>query len=271
MILIKIKPIIILRGILWGALFFCSCLISAQNSSSGNDIETAQDTSRLMRSRIRQTNNAEEDTISQSIDSDEAFLIKHDTIYVVNDSSFVHSDSLSVQNDTVILIGDSLTIVDESSVYKNKRGREHSPPRATILSAVVPGLGQAYNRKYWKIPLIYGAGVGLYLYFDWTNERFNYWNDIYENELAKGAEGNQDTIDNAILNRDTASKRRGYAVIFMGILYVANVVDAMVDAHFLKFNVSDDLSMQIEPDISPIPSQFAFDSFSYGVTLSLNF
>ena len=99
----------------------------------------------------------------------------------------------------------------------------------------------------------------------------DYWKDVYEDELAKGTEGDQRVIDNAITNRDVWSKRRGYSVIFMGLLYVANVVDAMVDAHFLKFNVSDDLSMRIAPNLDPIPSQFAFDSFSYGVKLSLNF
>ena len=269
MTLIKIKSSAILKSILWGALFFCPYCLSAQNTSVRSDSAVIQDSTRFMRDRIRERKLMGSD--SSSINMADSSLIHDENALILNDTLYVQNDTLLTQNDTVLIQNDSLILLKESTTSKNKKTREHSPPRATILSAVVPGMGQAYNRKYWKIPIIYGAGIGLYLYFDYANERFDYWKDVYEDELAKGTEGDQRVIDNAITNRDVWSKRRGYSVIFMGLLYVANVVDAMVDAHFLKFNVSDDLSMRIAPNLDPIPSQFAFDSFSYGVKLSLNF
>ncbi|MBA7681909.1 hypothetical protein ES703_90253 [subsurface metagenome] len=147
--------------------------------------------------------------------------------------------------------------------------REHSPQRATILSAVLPGLGQAYNRKYWKIPVIYVAGGVIYHYYSSNNDQFHKYKDLYEAELAKGEEADQASLDNYQLNRDNFRKWRDYNIIFMGLLYVANVVDAMTDAHFYKFNISDDLSIKVEPSMKPAP--FSANNYSYGFKLSMNF
>ena len=221
-----------------------------------------QDTTRLMRHLIKQRKELAVDSSLKSLS---------DTVLILNDSIQVQNDTSLTRNDTILILNDSVTVLKKSMVSGKRNNREHSPLRATILSAVVPGLGQAYNRKYWKIPIIYAAGTGLYLYFDLNNTRFNHWKNLYETEYAKGPDAAQDTINWAINNRDLAARRRGYAVIFMGLLYVANVVDAMVDAYFLSFDVSDNLSLKIEPDLDLIPSQYAFDSFSYGIKLSFNF
>jgi hypothetical protein len=200
--------------------------------------------------------------------------IVHDSAFSAEDTLrkpriFLNDSLVAAIKDTVIVVKDT-TLTDGEIRLREKKVREHSPPRATILSAVVPGLGQAYNRKYWKIPIIYAAGTVLYLYFDHANEKFNYWKDLYETEIAK-EDGDQYTIDTAILNRDTWSKRRGYAVIFIGVLYVANVVDAMVDAHFYKFNISDDLTVSLNPTVDSSPVYLSYGQLSYGFTLSLNF
>jgi len=260
--LINIKSSTILKGILWGALFFCPYFLSAQNEPVSSVITDMQDTTRIIRTLIKQRKGL-------AVDSSEKSL--SDTVLVLNDSIQVQNDTSLTRNDTILVLNDSVTVLKKSIITGNKNKREHSPLRATILSAVVPGLGQAYNRKYWKIPIIYAAGTGLYLYFDYNNGRFNYWKDLFETEYAKGPDADEDTINWAVGNRDLASRRRGYAVIFMGILYVANIVDAMVDAYFLTFDVSDDLSIRIDPNLDLIPSQYAFDSFSYGVKLSFNF
>ncbi len=186
-------------------------------------------------------------------------IVVQDTIKIISE---IIKEGKLVSNDTFLISKDG-------TIIPAKKVREHSPQRATILSAVLPGLGQAYNRKYWKIPVIYVVGGGLYYYFDHANERFNYWKDVFKTELAKGEDGDQRIIDNASLNRDAWSKRRGYAVIFMGLLYIANVVDAMTDAHFYKFNISDDLSIKVEPSMKPAP--FSANNYSYGFKLSMNF
>ncbi len=267
--MVKISSSLILRGILWGALFFCPYAISAQDATARDDSELKQDSIPFVKERIKNWKRLRADTASK--DMEDSQLITKDSLIILNDTIYVQNDTLTTQKDTVLILNDSVSILNKGSIFKKKNVREHSPPRATILSAVIPGLGQAYNRKYWKIPIIYAAGTGLYLYFDYANGIFNKYKNIYETEFAKGPERDQNVMDNAALNRDVWSKRRGYTVIFMGLLYVANVVDAMVDAYFISFDVSDDLSMRIEPNLDQIPSQYAFDNFSYGVKISLNF
>jgi len=260
--LINIKSLTILKGILWGALFFCPYFLSAQNESVSSASSDIQDTTRFIRNILERRKGLPADSSVESLS---------DTVLILNDSILVQNDTSLTRNDTLLILNDSVTVLNKSTISGKKNRKEHSPPRATILSAVIPGLGQAYNRKYWKIPIIYAAGTGLYLYFDYANTRFNLFKDTYETEFAKGPDADQNVMNWAVANRDLWSKRRGYSVIFMGLLYVANVVDAMVDAYFLSFDVSDDLSMRIEPNLDQIPSQYAFDSFSYGVKLSFNF
>jgi hypothetical protein len=261
--LINIKSSTLFKGILWGALFFCPYFLLAQEEPVNSDRAEMQDTTRYMRNIIKQRKGIVMDSSLKSLS---------DTVLILNDSILLQNDTSLIRDDTILIRDDSITLLNESTVSGKKNKREHSPPRATILSAVIPGMGQAYNRKYWKIPIIYAAGGAMYYYLDnYCNPGFKKWKDVYETEFAKGPDADQRVINQAVANRDLWSKRRGYTVIFMGLLYVANVVDAMVDAYFLSFNVSDDLSLRIEPNLDQIPFQYAFDNFSYGVKLSFNF
>ncbi len=240
-ILTKIKPSLILTSILWGALFFCPYFLTAQDDVTGIDSVYIQDTISFRTDTILQNKNLSPDTLS------------------------------NVSEDTTVVLNDTLIVLKDGPLSHKKKVREHSPPRATILSAVLPGLGQAYNGKYWKIPIIYVAGGALYSYFDFANQKYNKFKELYATEYAKDDEADQYLLSNYSSNIDRFSKYRGYAVIFMGILYVANVVDAMVDAHFYVFDISDDLSLRIEPKLEPAPNYYAFDNFTYGFKLSVNF
>jgi hypothetical protein len=133
---------------------------------------------------------------------------------------------------------------------------QHSPKKATIYSAVLPGLGQAYNRKYWKIPVIY-AGLGACTYFFFTNN-----NEYQRTRKALIARLDTDplTIDNdftdprytdALLQdrKNYYRKSRDLSAIIAVLLYAANIIDADVDAHFMGFNVDDKLSLQLNPSI----------------------
>jgi hypothetical protein len=163
-------------------------------------------------------------------------------------------------------------IVSEKDTNLNKK--YHKSPRiAAISSAIVPGLGQAYNGKYYKIPVIYGAGTIMYYYFD----RYNY---NYQ-RIKKARRELKDTgvisdpelenYDDATLelNMNSFRRNRDYQLIFMGLLYVANIVDAMVDAYMYEFDVSDDLSMKIGPSFEPISTDMY--SASAGLKLSFRF
>lgn len=128
---------------------------------------------------------------------------------------------------------------------------EHSPRKASIYSTVLPGLGQAYNEKYWKIPIIYaGIGVSTYLAIDNNNE-FNRFRDAY----IQRADGEQDEFagilnEQALINEmDRWRKMRDYSIIGIAVIYILQIVDANVDANLYNFDVSDDLSLRFEPSI----------------------
>jgi hypothetical protein len=127
-----------------------------------------------------------------------------------------------------------------------------TPAKAAFYSAVLPGLGQAYNKKYWKIPLVYGAmGTSLYFYID-SNKKYNQYRDEYKRRL-EGYESSEEfkRLDNPRLiaaqkfyqrNRDLS------ALITLGF-YVLNIIDANVDAALIQFNVKENLS--VRPIIYP--------------------
>jgi len=132
----------------------------------------------------------------------------------------------------------------------------HSPKRATIYSAVLPGLGQAYNKKYWKIPIIY-VGIGVSGYFIMRNSAAlkRYRSDI--RALSDNDPNTEPTehegigLDEAKQNRDIFKTYRDYSIIAMTALYALNIVDAAVDAHLYDFNINQKLSGTVKPVIYP--------------------
>ena len=147
--------------------------------------------------------------------------------------------------------------------------KKHSAKKAVFFSAVLPGLGQAYNKKYWKIPVIYGlTGVLTYFAVD-NNKEYIIYKDAYKWRLDDNSatvdkiEGIYSDEDLRIL-KNYYRRNRDLSFIGMGVVYLLNVVDAAVDAHLFYFDVSDDLSLKVQPGIQPMRhSAFA------GVKLSL--
>jgi len=129
----------------------------------------------------------------------------------------------------------------------------HSPKKAMYLSVAVPGAGQFYNRKYWKIPIIYAAGATLvysivshntaYVKFKAAYEQVYY----YPNQPMAGFE--LYTKDQLKDYKDQHRRYRDMSVIGLGLLYVLNIVDATVDGYLFDYDVSDDLTLRIEPTI----------------------
>jgi hypothetical protein len=139
-------------------------------------------------------------------------------------------------------------IIKESDSAKAARRKIHSPSRAVIFSVVLPGLGQAYNHKYWKIPIIY-LGLGVATYFVITNQQqYN----IYNNALKDPT----NPLNNIYSPTDLTTERDYYlryidlSIIAGAAIYLLNVIDAEVDAQFYTFNVSDDISMRISPAVN---------------------
>lgn len=130
----------------------------------------------------------------------------------------------------------------------------HSPRKASILSAVLPGAGQVYNRKYWKVPIVLG-GLGASVYFIRENDQ-NY--QRYKDAYIALVDGDPNTVSEfgsaspqSVLNvADTYRRWRDLSYIACGLVYVLNIVDASVDAHFVRFDVSPDLSLELSPSLS---------------------
>lgn len=167
------------------------------------------------------------------------------------------ADSVFLQTGESIETFESISILD--------------PNRAAFLSAVLPGLGQAYNNQYWKIPLIYGGGVIFAHYI-------NYNHRIYEelkSALIAEADGDPNTINpysdrflqtSLKRNRDVFRRNRDFLIILGLTYYLLNVVDAHVSAHLQEFEINDKLSMQIRPTIERTP----LFSHAFGVSVSIS-
>lgn len=132
----------------------------------------------------------------------------------------------------------------------------HSPKKAALYSAVCPGLGQLYNKKYWKIPVIY-AGFTTFGYFIVNNSK-NYIE--YRDAYVFRTDGDSTTIDNyPRYTVDNLKYVKNYyrrnlemTIIFTTAFYILNIIDASVDAHLFTFDVSDDISMFLRPSLTPI-------------------
>ncbi len=129
----------------------------------------------------------------------------------------------------------------------------HSPRKAVLYSMILPGLGQVYNRKYWKIPFIYG-GAGAFLYYVSYNQmKYRKFRDaLFENKPT----GEDAIIDGyripySSLDRGTNYYRRYRDLSIAGLagMYLLNVIDAMVDAYFVRYDITDDLSLKLEPAV----------------------
>lgn len=147
----------------------------------------------------------------------------------------------------LILILVSLFCVSQNA--ENTVEPLHSPRKATIYSAVLPGLGQAYNKKYWKIPIAY-VGIGSFSYLAYANQvEFMRYKNAYLLRQDKqidefyGIKNDQALINNMDLHR----KQRDLCIIGAAVFYAIQIVDANVDANLFDFDIDDDLSIRITP------------------------
>jgi hypothetical protein len=134
---------------------------------------------------------------------------------------------------------------------------KHSPTRAALLSAIVPGMGQIYNKKYWKVPLIYG-GLGALGYYivHFNNLHRQYLNAYIQYKKFGNSEplyhlpkfAPEYQIEAQLkYYKDTYGRWRDMDVMFFGAVYILNIIDATVDAYLFNYDISEDLSLRIEP------------------------
>lgn len=176
---------------------------------------------------------------------------------------------------------DTLILKQEMPIEtaNNVKTKKHSPKTATWL-ALIPGAGQAYNHKYWKMPIVY-AGFGVTTYFAIRNGNdYHLYRDAYDYKMgiktnvsqkAKD-ESTRYSEDNLIILRDYYRSNMELSWIITAAWYILQIIDANVDAHFFYYDVSEDLTLQIEPQWNTITydKDFGFGN-NVGLTLKLNF
>ena len=136
---------------------------------------------------------------------------------------------------------------------------EAMPRRAALKSAMLPGLGQIYNKRWWKVPLVYGGFVGIGLVFEF-NQRY-YQIFLKEAQYRQENPGKKEnplftpyTTEGIINIKDSYRRDRDLSVLAGLGFYAITIIDAYVDAKFFRFDISNDLTLQVNPTINqPIP------------------
>lgn len=176
------------------------------------------------------------------------------------------SDSLAIKTNEQLVVIDSLLPKEEYNPL--------APARAAFYSAVVPGLGQVYNKQYWKIPIIYaGMAAGVYFYKQ-QDDDYTRFRDAYKRRLAGytddefyGVGTTPEVSNERLINaQKSAQKNKSISIIVTVAFYLLNVVDANVDAHLKQYDVSEDLSLQPNLEVNPYNAQT-----QYGMSLTYRF
>lgn len=204
------------------------------------------------------------------------FLVITFGIAQEEESTTQASDSI-----TTTLKTEGVTIVDTLKI-KKKAINPLAPSKAAFYSAVFPGLGQIYNKRYWKVPLVYaiiGGGVYGYIYNDDLYDRFRtafkrrqagFTDDEFYDLGAPNAPGADPDFSEAALEsaQERYQEDRDLWLLVTIGMYALNIIDANVDAHLKQFNVDDDLSMDFKPylDLDAITAKPV-----YGMALTIKF
>jgi hypothetical protein len=200
----------------------------------------------------------------------------------------LQNDSLAgIANDSISMVVDTTAlhreVADEWSTWRP------DPKRALWLALVIPGGGQIYNRKYWKLPIVYGGFIGCLYAMSWNNTMYKDYSQAYIDLMDKDPNtqsynqflhlGTQITPQNEERYKDIFRKRkdkfrrwRDLSFFVMLGVYALSVIDAYVDAELSVFDISDDLSLKVEPAIiNNHSSSHPFEASSLGLQCSLNF
>lgn len=164
-----------------------------------------------------------------------------------------------------------LVVVDSSKMSTVDYLSAKNPLRASLYSAVFPGMGQIYNKKYWKAPLVWGligTGIGFIVHYNNQYREFRgyYLDKLYGYELENPTLNNMPVQQLATI-QDDRKRIRDYAIALTVLAYILNILDATVDAHLYGINKDPDLSMQ--PVI--IQNQYNHSQMAMGLGLKFNF
>ncbi|MEM1407739.1 MAG: DUF5683 domain-containing protein [Bacteroidota bacterium] len=176
----------------------------------------------------------------------------------------VQTDSLQSE-DRIISSTDTIQNIQEIQSYASR----FVPRRASLKAAALPGLGQIYNKDYWKLPLVYGGFVALGL-------TINYWSDLYngyrvdlfdllENDLDTSPDGLSEEQLRTLI--DDTRRERDFYMIMTGVFYLLQIAEAHISAHLKEFKLNPDLRVKVEPSFE----QSQFENYRAGIALKFRF
>ncbi len=169
-----------------------------------------------------------------------------------------------------ILGSDSIINKPLSTIIK------YSHPRIpTIMSSILPGLGQLYNKKLWKVPIIYSCLIGFGYYYKINTEEYNKYRTsviaLYDNDPSTIPQITNYSGEQLQSLKLSYKKSRDLSAIGLVIVYLFNIIDANVDGHLKSFDVSDDLSLKIDPWKNIYQDSYNNFNTSIGLSVKLNF
>ena len=183
---------------------------------------------------------------------------------------------------------------DSLEIFVSTQKKVLSPKKASIYAALFPGLGQVYNGKYWKLPIVYGGYVGLIYVLGWNNNNYNDYFNAYKTIAKYQSVDQMSKADKDYLNdlfkipywdlntnptrfssfqtqlksgKDFYRRSRDLSIIAIAALHVLSIIDASVDANLSDFDINDNLSMHVEP----MPINFGNGPHVLGISFAFNF
>ena len=188
---------------------------------------------------------------------------------------FLSVNSIIAQkSDTLTLSKQKEITFKDRSTEENNYYNPLAPAKAAFYSAVLPGLGQIYNKRYWKVPIVYlGIGTSIYFY-KLNNDDYNRFRNAYKRRLAGYTDdefwGNgttpivsSDRLEDA---QKTAKRNKDLSIAVAVAFYLLNIIDANVDAHLRQFNVNNDLTLEPVFKLNPIDTKA-----NYSISLKYRF
>ena len=181
----------------------------------------------------------------------------------------------SAQQDSLLVTPEKKSKKELKRDQKEKEYEPYNalaPAKAAFYSAVLPGLGQAYNGSYWKIPIAYaGIGTGVYFYLE-NDKQYDRYRDAYKDRLAGRIDeftvnGVQNiSTDRLVDAQEFYQKNKEISILVTVGVYILNIIDANVEAHLRQFNVDEDLSVKPNLDFNSLSGKT-----NYGLTLNYSF
>jgi len=192
------------------------------------------------------------------------FLTQGDVLCQVRGNPPGNSDTSKVQVKKVPAVKDSARLAIEAM-----------PRRAAMRSLMLPGLGQIYNKRWWKVPLVYGGFIGIGLVFEFNNRNYQvFLKEAQFRELNPQKTQNPlysvYTTEGIIQIKDSYRRDRDLSVLAGLGFYAITIIDAYVDAKFFRFDISDELSLRIQPSVGQVPVHASAFSPAVGLKLKLS-